>query len=320
MKIVVTGSCGFIGRHVCEALLERGDTVIGIDNFNSMIYNNAFKEINANILAKYDNYTQIRGDIIDRDYIVENNPDIVIHLAAHANVRKSFSNPNLYVENNVVITCKVINEVLRCPKKPLYIYASSSSVYGKNTKIPFEERDSLENVTSIYALSKKMCEEMASMYASIAGLKAIGLRFFTVYGPGGRPDMSIFTFLKKIYKGEPLTLYGDGTMKRDFTFVKDIVKGIVACTAQKLQSGENRIYNLGNNNPVNLNILISLCEKVVGKHAIIHTTDIPVTEVPITFADITKAQTDLSFQPTVELEEGITATFDWMKQYKELLY
>jgi UDP-glucuronate 4-epimerase len=313
MKILITGSCGFIGRHLCEKLLKEGHNIIGIDNMNSEIYDIKFKEQNSTLLQTYQNYIEYREDIRNENYIVKHQPDIVIHLAAHANVRKSFVNPVMYIDNNDVITAKVLHEINQCAVKPRLIYASSSSVYGKNTKVPFSESDSLENIISMYALSKKMCEDMAKMYSQLFGLQTIGLRFFTVYGPGGRPDMSIYNFLCKIRDGEEITLYGDGSMKRDFTFVEDIVKGICACITVPLQNGEHRVYNLGNNHPIDLNSLIASCEKVVGKKANVVYKPTPVGEVPITYADITKAKEDLGFSPSTSFDIGLQKTYDWVQ-------
>jgi UDP-glucuronate 4-epimerase len=314
MKIYVTGSCGFIGKHLCVRLLEQGHIVIGIDNFTDFIYEEHFKRRNQTLLQSYQNYIHITNDIQSENFIQEHEPDIVIHLAAHANVRKSFVQPVSYVENNVVGTCKIIQDVLRCKTQPLLLYASSSSVYGTNTKVPFAEEDSTDNIISIYALSKHMCEEMAGLYSKISGLKAIGLRFFTVYGPGGRPDMSIYNFLRKIEKGDEIVIYGDGSMQRDFTYVEDIVDGILGCTQLNLEKGEHRIYNLGNNNPITLHELIQSCETVVGKKANIVHKPIPVGEVPITYADITKANTDIQFSPKMKFMEGLYNTYEWIKE------
>ncbi len=316
MKICITGSCGFIGKHLCVRLLDQGHTVIGIDNFTNFIYEDHFKRTNNTLLQKYKNYIHITNDFQKDNFIQVHEPDIVIHLAAHANVRKSFVDPLAYVENNVVGTCKIIQDVLQCKTKPLLLYASSSSVYGTNTKVPFAEDDSTDNIISIYALSKHMCEEMAGLYSKISGLRAVGLRFFTVYGPGGRPDMSIYNFLRKIEKGDEIVLYGDGSMKRDFTYVDDIVDGILGCIQLNLQTGEHRIYNLGNNHPITLHTMIQSCEEVVGKKANIVHKPIPVGEVPITYADITKANTDLQFSPKMDFKQGLQHTWEWIQTYQ----
>lgn len=312
MKILVTGSCGFIGFHVCEKLLLNGHDVIGIDNHNSYIYSNSYKESNLKILTKYKSYKEIRSDLLDGNYILDNEPDVVIHLAAHANVKKSIEDPEKYIRNNVECTCKILNELKQLKTKPLFVYASSSSVYGTNKKVPFEETDSLNNIISPYAISKKMCEDLVQFFCNTNKLKSIGFRFFTVYGPGGRPDMAIFNFLCKIKKNEPVTIYGDGSMKRDFTYVSDIVDGIYNSIFLELKLGEHRIYNLGNNNPTSLKELIKMCENVVGKQAIIINSNIPIGDVPITYANIEKARQELGYIPKVELVEGLKIVYKWI--------
>jgi len=313
MRFLITGACGFIGKHLCVALLKQNHNVIGIDNFNNDIYPDSFKYVNSTNLSKYSNYIEIRDNILNNDYVLIHNPDVVIHLAAHANVRKSFLNPHIYVQNNILVTSKIVDELLKCENPPLFIYASSSSVYGKNTKIPFSETDTLNSICNMYALTKKTCEDIVSMYCAQSNLKAIGLRFFTVYGPGGRPDMGIYTFLNKIKNGDEVTIYGNGVIKRDFTYVEDIIKGILETLKLKLHNGEHRVYNLGNHSPVDLNTVIELCEKTVGKKANIVYKPLPKGEVPITYADISKANTDLNFIPIWTLEKGIQATYDWMQ-------
>jgi len=311
MKIIVTGSCGFIGFHLSEKLLLEGYNVIGIDNYNSYIYNESYKKLNSYLLKKYKNYIEIEDDILNDNYILNNNPDIVIHLAAYANVRKSIENPDMYIRNNVECTCKILKEISKCKKTPLLIYASSSSVYGINKNVPFKETDSLDNIISPYALSKKMCEELVELFCKTNKISAIGLRFFTVYGPGGRPDMAIFNFIKKIKFGEPITIYGDGSMQRDFTYVTDIVNGIYNCMFLNLNSGEHKLYNIGNNNPISLIKLIEICEEVIEKKAIIMYDNIPTGDVPITYANIDKAKNELKYIPSVNLLQGIKNMYSW---------
>ena len=314
MKILITGSCGFIGKHISEKLLNDGHHIIGIDNHNSYIYDNKFKKKNSECLKIYENYTEIQDDILNHDYIKENNPDVIIHLAAYANVRKSIEDPDKYIRNNVECTCKILKEITHCKKQPLLIYASSSSIYGTNTKIPFTESDETDNIISPYAISKKMCEDVVNLFCKTNGLTAVGLRFFTVYGPGGRPDMAIYNFLKNIKENKPITLFGDGSMKRDFTFVSDIAEGIRKCIELKIKMGEHRIYNIGNNNPVSLVSLIETCEQIVGKKAIIIKSNIPNGDVPITYANIEKAQKDLNYNPTTNINDGIKIMYDWLKE------
>jgi UDP-glucuronate 4-epimerase len=311
MKIIITGSCGFIGKHISEKLLQNGHAVIGIDNYNSYIYDHTFKQINLECLKTYKNFKEINDDILNGNYIQEHDPDIVIHLAAYANVRKSIEEPDKYIRNNVECTCKILNEITKCKKNPLLIYASSSSVYGANTKIPFEETDILNNIISPYALSKKMCEDLVDLFCKTRHIRAIGLRFFTVYGPGGRPDMGIYKFLKNIHHNQPVTIFGDGTMQRDFTYISDIVDGIYSCTQLCLNEKEHRIYNIGNNSPITLSKLIKTCEDIIGKKATIINLNVPEGDVPITYANIDKAKHDLNFQPKIDIYEGLKNMYIW---------
>lgn len=314
ITILVTGSCGFIGFHLTKKLLKKGYKVIGIDNLNNYIYDSSFKKNNHIMLTKYDNYISIESNVEQQNYISVFNPDIVIHLAAYANVRKSNIDPDKFIRNNVEITCILLKQIQNMEKKPLFIYASSSSVYGKNTKVPFTETDELNNIVSPYAFSKKMCEELVSMYCNNYGIKAVGFRFFTVYGPGGRPDMAIYNFLKKIQNEQPIIRYGDGSMERDFTYVDDIVNGIVSSIKLKIsmKEGEHKIFNLGNNKPIKLNELISICEKIVGKKVNIIQKDIPIGDVPITYANIDKAIEELNYNPTTNIEQGISNMIQWI--------
>jgi len=311
MKIIITGSCGFIGKNISEKLLQEGHEVIGIDNFNSYIYDNKFKKINSDNLKSYKKYKEINDDIFNGNFIQEHKPDIVIHLAGYANVRKSIEEPDKYIRNNVECTCKVLKEITTCPNPPTLIYASSSSVYGTNLKIPFEENDTLNNIISPYALSKKMCEDLVDLFCKTKNIRAIGLRFFTAYGPGGRPDMAIYNFLKNIHENKAITIFGDGTMQRDYTYVGDIVQGIYNCIQISLKEKEHRIYNIGNNSPISLIKLIQTCEDIVGKKAIIIDKKIPDGDVPITYASIEKAKRELSYQPITNIYEGLKQTYIW---------
>jgi len=312
--ILVTGSCGFIGFHLTKKLLLLGYTVIGIDMKDSFIYDSIYKINNSKKLKEFENYKEFNENILERNHILENNPDIVIHLAAYANVRKSILHPDIYVRNNVECTCNLLEQINRSVKKPLFIYASSSSVYGTNKQIPFKEDDVLSNIESPYALSKKTCEEYVKFYCKKYKIKAIGLRFFTVYGPGGRPDMAIFNFLNKIKNNEQIEMFGDGSMERDYTYVLDIIEGVYNCINVQLLEGEHRIYNLGNNNPIKLSKVISICERIVGKKAKILQKEIPIGDVPITYANIDKARHDLLYYPTIDIETGISEMYKWIIQ------
>lgn len=315
MNILVTGSCGFIGSHVCEKLLNNNFNVIGIDNFNSDIYDNKHKYQNLIILENYKNYLNISNDILNDDYIIKYNPDVIIHLAGYANVRKSNIIPEKFIRNNIEVTTKILNEMKQLKNKPLLIYASSSSVYGENKKIPFNESDNLENIVSIYALSKKICEDIVNLYCKTHNIKAIGLRFFTVYGPRCRPDMATYIFLNNIKNENAIDLYGDGTIKRDFTYIDDIVDGIYNCIFCNISDGIHKVYNLGNNYPISMNNFINICETIICKKAIINKKDPLIEDVSITYADITNAKKDLNYNPKTSIEDGLQKTYNWILKY-----
>jgi UDP-glucuronate 4-epimerase len=312
MNVIVTGSCGFIGSHLCEKLLNNNFNVIGIDNFNSDIYDSKHKYNNLKILEKYENYFNVSDDILNDNYILKYDPDIVIHLAGYANVRKSSIFPEKFIKNNILVTTKILNEISQTKKKPLFIYASSSSVYGENKKIPFNEVDNLDNIVSVYALSKKMCEDMVNLYCKTYNLKAIGLRFFSVYGPRGRPDMAPYIFLSNIMNEKFFDLYGDGTIQRDFTYIDDITDGIYNCIKLNMTDGIHKIYNLGNNSPITINNFINICENISNKKALINKKLSLKEDVNITYADITNAKNDLFYNPKISIEEGLKRTYNWM--------
>jgi len=315
MKIIVTGSCGFIGSHVCEKLLKIGDTVLGIDNMNDAIYPSSYKFENVNRLLQYKNYIHKTDDLLERNYIHRFLPDIIIHLAGYANVRKSEEIPHDFVTNNVKVTTLLLNDIAKLvDKKPLFIYASSSSVYGNNPNVPYKEEDGniRNNIVSKYALTKKMCEDMVDLYCRTNGITAIGLRFFTVYGPRGRPDMAIMNFLKNIRDEKPITMYEDKEGRvpmRDFTYISDIVEGIYACLFLALEKGKHEIFNLGGDHCIPINDLIRICEEVCGKSAIIEKKRKPDCDVLVTFANIDKARNELGYSPRVNIKEGIEKTF-----------
>jgi len=318
MKILVTGSCGFIGSHVCEKLLKIGDTVLGIDNMNDVIYPSSYKLKNKQRLLQYKNYIHKTDDLLEKNYIHRFLPDIIIHLAGYANVRKSEEIPHDFVINNVEVTTLLLNDIAKLEdKKPLFIYASSSSVYGNNPNVPYIEEDGniRTNIVSKYALTKKMCEDMVDLYCRTNGITAIGLRFFTVYGPRGRPDMAIMNFLKNIHDEKPITVYEDQEGRismRDFTYISDIVEGIYACLFLGMKKGTHEIYNLGGEHSVQLQEMITICEEICGKRAIIEKKVKPECDVLVTFANINKARRDLGYSPSVGLKEGIYKTYEWL--------
>lgn len=302
MKILVTGCCGFIGSHTCEFLLNKEIEVIGIDNINDY-YDVNLKEKNLKILEQYPNFCFFKEDICDTDKISLLKPDKVCHLASMAGVRYSIQNPTLYEKVNIRGFIHILEECVKNKVKHL-VFASSSSVYGLNKKVPFSESDPIETCNSPYACSKLAMEIFAKTYYQLYGLKSIGLRFFTVYGPRGRPDMAPYKFIKAIKEEKEFEKYGNGTTSRDYTYVSDIVDGIFRALENKKERGYE-IYNLGNSNPISLNEFIETCEKVVGKKALFKEKEIQLGDVPHTYADISKAREDLGYDPKVKLEEGL---------------
>lgn len=307
MKIIVTGCAGFIGSHLCEYLLKRGDNILGIDIINDY-YNVKKKEKNLEILRKYKNFEFRKEDICDTKSISNWKPDKICHLASMAGVRYSIQNPSLYEKINIGGFIHILEESVK-NKIEHVVYASSSSVYGLNKKVPFSEEDSIKTCNSPYACSKMAMELFAKTYYQLYGISNIGLRFFTVYGPRGRPDMAPFKFLNSIKEGKEILKYGDGTTSRDYTYVDDIVSGIVSALDNKKKI-KCEIYNLGNSNPVSLNKFIELCEKVSNKKAKIKQVGEQLGDVPHTYADINKAKRDLDYNPKTKLEDGLKKFYD----------
>lgn len=305
MKILVTGCAGFIGSHLCERLLEQNMDILGIDNLNDY-YDVNKKLANLDILNKYTNFEFKKEDIMDTNVISEWKPDKICHLASMAGVRYSIANPKIYVDVNIRGFIHIIEECIKNNVKNI-VYASSSSVYGLNKKVPFSEDDMIATCNSPYACSKMAMELFAKTYSQLYDIYFTGLRFFTVYGPRGRPDMAPYKFLTAIKDEKEFIKYGDGTSSRDYTYIDDIVDGIVS--ALNNQKEKNNIYNLGNSSPITLNGFINLCEKVTGKKAIYKTIENQLGDVPHTFADITKAQVDLGYKPQTNLEDGLKKTY-----------
>lgn len=308
MKILVTGCCGFIGSHTTEALLKAGHTVIGIDNINSY-YDTKIKFNNLNILLTYPEFSFFKEDIRDTTIIHERQPDVVCHLASMAGVRYSIQNPQLYYDVNVNGFINILEQCVKSNVKKV-VFASSSSVYGLNKKVPFSEDDPINTCNSPYACSKLAMEQLAKTYFQLYKLSVVGLRFFTVYGPRGRPDMAIDKFLKSIHSSTQIEKYGSGESYRDYTYIDDIVDGIYSSIVS-LRDGYN-IYNLGNSSPVTLNNLIVECEKTVGKTANIVQRQDQLGDVPHTYANVEKARKELGFNPQVNLEKGLGLTFAYI--------
>ena len=309
MNILVTGGAGFIGSHLCDSLLRDGHTVFCLDDFNNY-YSPDQKISNIFNAQKRPSFKLIRGDIRNKKLVKrifdENEIDKVVHLAARAGVRPSFENPELYEDVNINGTKNLLDVALKNNVKQ-FIFASSSSVYGTNEKIPFSEEDEIQNMISPYAKTKRKGELLCKEYSS-KGLKITILRFFTVFGPRNRPDMAVFKFSDSVYNDREIILFGDGSMKRDFTFVSDIVNGIKKSLEKEF---EFEIINLGNNKPITVKELIKLIEKTVGKKALIKSTAVPKGDVPITYADISKAKRLLGWEPETSVEEGLKQFFEW---------
>ena len=332
-QILVTGTAGFIGFHLAKALLAAGEQVVGVDNFNPY-YNVELKRDRIKQLDKLAGFTQLEFDLSDRRAVArlfaERRFECVVHLAAQAGVRYSLTNPHAYVDANLVGFMNVL-ECCRHQKVDHLTYASSSSVYGANRKTPFSVDDRVDHPVSLYAATKKANELMAHTYSHLYALPTTGLRFFTVYGPWGRPDMAMWLFTKAILSGKPIDVFNHGKMRRDFTFVDDIVEGVirtsdtiptalaVAATADDSQTAAPyRVYNIGNNQPVELMHLIETLEKALGMKAEKNMLPMQPGDVPATFADIEALQRDVGFRPSTQIETGVQKFVDWYKQYHKI--
>ncbi len=314
MKIIVTGSAGFIGFHLSKSLLDDGFYVLGIDNVNDY-YSTKLKYARIDILNGYKNFQFDKVDISDKSALSKSfnsfNPDRVVNLAAQAGVRYSIENPYAYVQSNLVGFLNII-ELCRQNKTDGLIYASSSSVYGGNKKIPFSVEDRVDNPISLYAATKKSNELIANSYFSLYGLRTTGLRFFTVYGPWGRPDMAMYIFTKKIAKNKPISVFNYGNMKRDFTYIDDIISGIRSAIDINHKC---EIFNLGNNKSENLLDMIKILERKLGKKAIINFEKMQPGDVKESFADIEKSKEKLIYSPKTSIEKGIPKFVDWYNSF-----
>ncbi|MDF7799397.1 GDP-mannose 4,6-dehydratase [Pontiellaceae bacterium B1224] len=320
MKILVTGTAGFIGSNVAHALLDAGHEVVGVDNFNDY-YSVALKEARHAKLEARSGYVGLRGDISDFKFLVSgfkfHKPDRVCHLAAQAGVRYSLENPHAYEQSNLAGHLNML-ECCRNFEIDRLVYASSSSVYGGNKKVPFSEDDAVDHPVSLYAATKKANELMAHAYTHLYGFQAIGLRFFTVYGPEGRPDMAYWLFTEAMLQGKPIKVFNHGDMKRDFTYIDDVVQGVmVSLFVDGLEPYE--IFNLGNNQPERLMDMIQHLGDALGVKPEMEMLSMQPGDVPVTFADISKAQLKLDYQPTTSLQEGLTKFVEWFKNYEASL-
>ena len=325
MKILLTGVAGFIGYHVALKLLARGDTVIGVDNLNNY-YDVRLKQARlADIEARQNakNFSFIKLDLAEnaatQQLFTHEKPDSVIHLAAQAGVRYSLENPHAYISSNIVAFTNIL-EACRAIKPQHLVYASSSSVYGGNTKLPFSEADSVDHPVSLYAATKKANELMAHTYSHLYGLPTTGLRFFTVYGPWGRPDMSPFLFADAIINNKPIKVFNHGDMMRDFTYIDDIVEGVIRVLDKPATSSTNsgapyRVFNIGNNQPEQLMDFIGLLESAIGKTAQKEFLPMQAGDVKATYADTSALKAWVGFKPHTPLNEGVEKFVNWYRQF-----
>lgn len=337
MKVLVTGSVGFIGAFLCKRLLETTDyEVVGLDNLNNY-YDVSLKEARLAMLESYEKFTFIKGDISDKAFIDklfdEHKFDIVINLAAQAGVRYSIDYPDVYIQSNIIGFYNILEACRHHPVQHL-IYASSSSVYGGNTKAPFSTDDKVDNPVSLYAATKKSDELLAYAYSKLYNIPTTGLRFFTVYGPMGRPDMAYFSFTNKLIKGETIEIFNYGNCKRDFTYIDDIVEGIIKVMdkAPKKQDGEDglpippyKIYNIGNSHPESLLDFVQILSEELVRAGVLpkdyafeaHKKLVPMQkgDVPITYADTSDLERDFGYKPSTSLREGLRKFAEWYKDY-----
>ncbi|MDF1617748.1 NAD-dependent epimerase [Petrocella sp. FN5] len=331
-KILVTGAAGFIGFHMSKLLLEKGHFVVGLDNMNDY-YDSQLKEDRLALLASYDNFVFYKTDIKDKavlDHVfIEHRPAYVIHLAAQAGVRYSITNPYAYVDSNLIGFMNVLEACRNYPVKHL-VYASSSSVYGGNKVIPFSTNHNVDHPVSLYAATKKSNELMAHTYSHLYNIPTTGLRFFTVYGPWGRPDMAYFSFTKDMMAGNPIKVFNKGEMERDFTYIDDIVEGIhklLDCIPKAQTNWDEsidnlstsfapyKLYNIGNNSPVKLMRFIQVLEALLETEADKVFMDMQPGDVLRTYADVSDLQKDIDFKPETTIEEGLSKFVKWYKKY-----
>jgi UDP-glucuronate 4-epimerase len=332
MHILVTGAAGFIGYHTCERLLARGDTVVGFDNLNAY-YDPRLKEARLARLRRHPGFRFVRGELADREGMARLFADggfaRVIHLAAQAGVRHSLTHPHDYVDANLVGFINVL-EGCRHAKVGHLVYASSSSVYGLNSSLPFSVHDSVDHPVSLYAATKKANELMAHSYSHLFALPTTGLRFFTVYGPWGRPDMALFLFTKAILAGQPIDVFNHGKMQRDFTYIDDIVEGVVrtcdrvaapaaAFDPARPDPGSSpapwRVYNIGNHQPVELLRFIQAIERALGRTATLNLLPMQPGDVAATTADVADLARDVGFTPATSIEDGVARFIAWYREY-----
>ena len=334
MKVLVTGAAGFIGYFTSKYLLDRGDTVVGLDSVNDY-YDPTLKEARLEQIAGHPNFSFARMRLEDREGVdalfAEHGFDRVVHLAAQAGVRYSIENPHAYIDSNIVGTLHIL-EGCRHHGVEHLVYASSSSVYGANERMPFSIHDNVDHPLALYGATKKANELMAHTYSNLYGLPTTGLRFFTVYGPWGRPDMALFMFTRRILEGQPIDVFNYGKHRRDFTYVEDIVEGVVRTLdnvaapnpdwdPQNPDPGTSRapyrIYNIGNNQPVELLRYIEVIEECTGRKAEMNLMPLQPGDVPDTYADVTDLVADVDYRPSTPIETGVARFVDWFRDYYE---
>jgi UDP-glucuronate 4-epimerase len=318
---LITGGAGFIGFHLSKRLLEQGARVVGFDNMNDY-YDVKLKEDRLAVLEQYENYTFEKGDLSKNGDVLnlfqEYHPQIVVNLGAQAGVRYSIVNPDAYMQSNMIGFFRILEACRFFPVEHL-VYASSSSVYGGNEKVPFSTEDKVDEPVSLYAATKKSNELMAHAYSKLYGIPVTGLRFFTVYGPFGRPDMAYFKFTKKILAGEPIQIYNNGDMYRDFTYIDDIVHGVenILCNppAVNAKGAAYKLYNIGNNQPEKLMYFIETLEKCLGLTAKKEYLPMQPGDVYQTYADVSDLMKDYDFKPDTSIEEGLQKFVAWYREY-----
>lgn len=331
MKVLVTGCAGFIGFHLTLALLDRGDIVVGVDNLNNY-YDPNLKRDRLNVISRHANvsdFSFLEQDIANRNAMTklfgDYNFDVVVNLAAQAGVRYSIENPNAYIDSNLIGFANIL-EGCRHSKVAHLVYASSSSVYGMNVKQPFSTGDRVDFPVSLYAATKKSNELMSHAYSHLYDLPTTGLRFFTVYGPYGRPDMAYYKFTKAICDGDPIDIYNNGVMKRDFTYIDDIIEGVIRvmddvpskeAAVDTSVSPPYKIYNIGNNNPVSLSSFIEAIEAACGRTALKNFLPMQPGDVLETYADIDDLMARTKFKPSTSIDEGLRRFYKWYEQYHE---
>jgi UDP-glucuronate 4-epimerase len=332
MKVLITGTAGFIGNNLAGRLLERGDEVIGIDNLNDY-YDVNLKKARLARIADHPGFTEARINLEDRDAVAnlfaKHKPHRVVNLAAQAGVRYSIENPHSYIDTNIVGFTNIL-EGCRYNDVEHLVYASSSSVYGSNTKMPFSTHDNVNHPVSLYAASKKANELMAHTYSHLFGIPSTGLRFFTVYGPWGRPDMALFKFTHNILEGKPIDVFNYGKHRRDFTYIDDIAEGVIRVIDKVAEPNPDwnsddpdtatskapyRLYNIGNNNTVELMRYIEILEECLGKKAEMNMLPLQPGDVPDTYANVDDLVRDMGYKPDTKVEDGIRNFVDWYKDY-----